>query len=270
MEARRNHRGSRQRRPVETRQLRLSAKAGRTIVSLLTLVHFQATVVPAQSVDEEVLSHSERAWVASKMYAVTCQHFAHWEGVPDLDLDDWYQKYLAKAMRANNRKEFSLASMEFLARLRNGHTVFYDSQLDEQYGDPLGFELAGLQGQWIVTRSRLEGLNVGEEVIGIDGETMDAFLDRQQRFIYGSSERIRERRLFFMEFLFPESFELVLKSGIRFPIDRKNQTLLQSEKRPTREPKILENGVFYLPIRSFGESRIRTGSDRANTASSRR
>lgn len=238
------------RRPMAAQYFRPKSEVAETIVGLLMPLLLLATPVGAQSLDAEVLSHSERGWVASKMYAVASHHFAHWEGVPDLDLDDWYQTYLAKAMSAKNRKEFSFASMEFIAGLRNGHSVFIDERLDEEFGRPLGFQLARLQGRWIVTASRLENLDVGEDVVGIDNETMDTFFDRQQRFIYGSSERIRERRLFFMEFLFPESFLLVLRSGIRFPIDPKNQTLLKSEAGSAPEPKTLKNGVVYLPIRS--------------------
>ena len=253
MNALRKHRGGSQRTPMETRQSRLFTGAARTILGLVVLALMPATVVLAQSIEEEVLPPSERAWVASKMYAVASQHFAHWEAVPDLDFDDWYQKYLAKAMSANNRKEFSLASMEFLARLRNGHTVFGDSRLQEEDRKPIGFGLERLQGKWIVTSSHLENLNLGEEVNGIDDETMDAFFDRQQRFVYGSSERTRERRLFNMGYLFPEVFTLVLKSGVRFPIDKKNQTLLPSEGRPAPDPRNLENGIVYFPIRSFAK-----------------
>ena len=233
--------------------MRPKSAVAKTTLGLFMLLLLSAMPVHSQSLDEEVLSPSERAWVASKMYAVASQHFAHWEGVPDLDLDAWYQTYLAKAMSARNRKEFSFASMEFIAGLRNGHSVLIDERLNEEFGRPLGFQLARLQGRWIVTASRLENLSVGEEVIGIDDETMDAFFDRQLRFVYGSSERIRERRLFFMEFLFPESFSLVLKSGMRFPIDTKNQTLLKSEGRPAPEPKTLQDGIVYLPIWSFSK-----------------
>jgi len=130
-----------------------------TIIALLLCGILPPTAsVSAQDPEATELRPSERAWIASKICAVTSQNFAHWEGVPELDFDAWYREYLSKAIQAEDRREFSLASMEFIAGLRNGHSNFYDQWLRREFGHPLGFSLKPINDRWIVTDSRLSGL----------------------------------------------------------------------------------------------------------------
>ena len=55
---------------------------------------------PARERNADSLSAAERAFVASKLYSWVQLHFAHREGVPDLDLDRRYREYLAEALAA--------------------------------------------------------------------------------------------------------------------------------------------------------------------------
>ncbi len=216
-------------------------------------IQFPLAVCNAEESGSRDPTPAERAWIASKLYASASHYFAHGEGVPQLNLDDWYRSYLAKAMRAVDRREFSLASMEFVAGLRNGHSQFDDEWLRAEFGRPLGFSLTPIGGQWIVTDSRLEDLGVGEEIVGIDGETFDEFFHRQKRYIGASSESERVQRLFYMPHLFPESFDLVLESGNRRNINRNTQTLKERSGQSLPQPGSLGNGIVYLPIRSFSK-----------------
>lgn len=47
--------------------------------------------------------------------------------LPDLDLDIPYRSYLDKALANDDRRQFDFATMEFVARLHNGHTLFSDT-----------------------------------------------------------------------------------------------------------------------------------------------
>src|SRR6476659_4965067 len=72
----------------------------------------------------------ERMWVASKIYASIPVYFAHWQGVGEFDLDAVYREYLKAAVAAESRWDFDLLTLEFLARLKNGHTDFSDRFLN--------------------------------------------------------------------------------------------------------------------------------------------
>ena len=75
---------------------------------------------------------------ASRIYSLVQQYFAHWEGVPRADFEAAYRAYVDRAVRADSGKVFTLATLRFFATLKNGHTQFFDTQLD---GRPLKFRL---------------------------------------------------------------------------------------------------------------------------------
>jgi hypothetical protein len=79
------------------------------------------------------LSLGERVFIASKIYSLIPTFFAHWKGT-DLDLDAAYRAYLNKILSSNDRRQFDLATMEFVAKLRNGHTGFWDPWFIDHYG----------------------------------------------------------------------------------------------------------------------------------------
>ncbi len=216
-------------------------------------IHLPLAICYAQELEFRDPTPSERAWIGSKLYEAASRHFAHWEDVPDLDLDVWYRKYLDNAMEAKGRREFSLASMEFVAGLRNGHSSFYDQWLSKKFGGSPGFSLRMISDRWIITASRLAGIVVGDEVVGIDDETFDEFFERQKRYIAASSESARRRQLFWMSYLFPESFDLVFASGMRRSVNRMTQELQDRAHQASPEPRLVGNGIAYLPIRSFSE-----------------
>src|SRR2546422_989095 len=77
-----------------------------------------------------VLDVTDRVVVASKIFALVQQHFAHWEGATPAEVEAAYRQYISDAIRADARHEFDRASLRFVARLRNGHTQFFDNEAD--------------------------------------------------------------------------------------------------------------------------------------------
>src|SRR5262249_18841474 len=96
--------------------------------------------------DKTDLSPSERGFVRSRIYAAIQTYFARRTGVPDLDLDAAYKAYLDRGLGAKDRREFDLATLEFIAQLRNKHTQFDDQWLRQRYGQPLGFGALPVEG----------------------------------------------------------------------------------------------------------------------------
>ena len=72
------------------------------------------------------------------------------KGVPDPSLDVSYKNCLPTVLATDDRREFDLATMEFVAELRNGHTFFWDAWLDQNNQQPFGFCAAPLDGYWVV------------------------------------------------------------------------------------------------------------------------
>lgn len=205
----------------------------------------------AQSQEPDTLPLEERVWIASKIYSAVQVYFAHWEAVAELDLDVAYRRYLETATASADRKDFDLATMEFFAQLRNGHSDFNDRWLWRVYGAPLGFSLRFVGGLWVVNESRLASLAVGDVVARIDGRPADEFLTDLLRYISASSDEARRTKLFWRPFLFPQEFTLGLADGREVTIRRGAQELTQQQTRVLEE-RTLGSGLPYLRIPSFG------------------
>lgn len=206
----------------------------------------------AQTEDADTVSLAERVWMASKIYSSVQIYFAHWEGVPELDLEAAYRRYLDLATASAERKAFDLATMEFFAWLRNGHSDFNDPWLWQRYGQHLGFSLHHLDGAWVVDQSRLRSLAVGDVVERIDGIRADEFLADLMRYVSASSDEARRTKLFWRPFLFPAEFRLSLADGRDVTIRRGRQDYATAPRREM-ESRLLTGGIPYLYIPSFGD-----------------
>src|SRR5258708_14882519 len=138
------------------------------ITLIIALPVFYCGGVRGQQGDQD-LSAPERVYVASKIYSSIQIYFAHKSGIADLDFEAAYKSYLDKAMGTKGRREFDLATLEFVAKLRNKHTQFDDVWLRRKYGQPLGFWVLPLEGKWVVISARDNGLRRGEVARGSAG-----------------------------------------------------------------------------------------------------
>lgn len=129
----------------------------RTIAVLILCTVTTDIHCPAQTAEDKV-SLQERVWIACQIYSLTNTYFAHWRGARELDLDAEFQAYLNSVIATDDRHSFDLASLEFLAKLKNGHTGFRDSWLTDHYGQVLGFYAYPIDGSWVVTSSSISGL----------------------------------------------------------------------------------------------------------------
>lgn len=207
---------------------------------------------------DENLGAADRAWIASRIYRAIELNFGHWDDVPDYDLQVEYREYLERAMDASNRKDFSLATQEFVAGLGNSHTYFSDRALYTDAGPPHGYNVRYLQGEWVVTRSRRPGLSAGDVIVTVDGESVDAFYERNRRYLNASTERFARRRLFFwnQRHLWPETYTLGLSDGTRVLIS--GPVPSSGSSRPVVEGRWLEPGrVAYIRVGSWNDQEYR-------------
>lgn len=174
----------------------------------------------AAAPDDGKIALADRVLIASQVYAAIPIYFAHWKGVPNLDLDAEYKACLKAILATDDRREFDVAMMEFVAKLSNGHTWFGDWWLRNTRGQAFGFFAHPIDGRWAVTETSIADLHIGDVIETIDGEPIGAFYRRFRKYLFASDERWRERDLFESPFFFPSAFDLTLDNGRTIHIAR--------------------------------------------------
>jgi carboxyl-terminal processing protease len=222
---------------------------------LVATVVASALIAPSHLVAQQPadqLSVVDRVVVATRIYATIQQYFAHWDGVPRAEVEAAYRQYVDGAVRAAARKDFDLATLRFIAKLRNGHTQFFDSQLD---GRPLKFRLLPIDGQWVVVNTQNRQLLRGAVVRSLDGKPVDDFVRERAQYVAASNDRLALTHVFSYPGLFPERVSVGLQNGDVVVVDRavriearETSTSPASEGRWLREAR-----TAYIRVSSFGD-----------------
>jgi len=209
----------------------------------------------AQSRDETRLALEERVYIASKIYSLIPVFFAHWKGVPDLDLEAAYKQYLAQALATDGRREFDLATLEFVAKLHNGHTQFWDPWFADQ-ARPKLFGARYLDGRWVATWSDHPGIKTGDVIAAIDRQPIEQFYEEHGKYFPGSSESQVRSRLFDWGFFFPRKFTVTLQDGREVQIERKRDPSANLPEKTTEGRWLDEPALAYIKIPSFDDPKF--------------
>jgi len=185
---------------------------------------------------------------ASRIYHVISTFFP---GLSQDKFDSDYQQYLAVILRSESRKDFDLASMEFVANLHDGHSWFYDKWLDSSYGQAVGFLAYPLGGKWTVVRSNLASLHVGDVITALDGTPMAEFFSNNRRYVSASSDRDAGVSFFDTPAIFPGRFKVTLGDGRTIAIDRQNDTKTSPPAAKTEGKWLVEKSVAYIKVPTF-------------------
>jgi len=220
------------------------------VLALVVLAPAGTPARPAAPPASATLALADRVVMASQIYAAVQMYFGHWKGVPDLDFDKEYARYVQAMTASDSRRDFDLASMELLAALQNGHSGFGDKWLRDEFGQMPGFYAYPIDDEWVITRSSRAELPVGEVITAIDGEPFEAFYQRNRKYVSASDERWKQRSFFERTFLFPESFTVTLKGGRKVGVTRKG-----AFQWPGADVKTIQtsqkDGVAILRIPAF-------------------
>ena len=208
---------------------------------------------PADSPGSATISLSDRIVIASQIYSAVQMYFGHWKGVPNLDLDKEYPHYIQQVIASDRRRDFDLASMEFLGTLQNGHSGWGDRWLRDIFGQMIGFYAYPIGGEWVVTRSSIAELPVGEIITTINDEPFDAFYQRNRKYVPASDERWRQRSFFEHTYLFPASFTVTLKSGPKVSITRRGEFQSAGEEFHSIQTS-QQDGVAIIRVPAFAPS----------------
>ena len=224
-------------------------------MSLVFRTAFFSFVLACAATAQEILPLTERAWMAGKIYSSAVQYFAHWQDVPDLDVDAAYRRYLDQVLTSGDRRAFARSTMEFLAAFRNSHTTLIDQSLIKTNGG-LPFTAGYVGETWIVLESWTDGLKRGDVIESIDGEPFEQLFVRMRRFIPASTQGWARHALFARmgemaayAHLLPDRFVLGLNGSRNVSIDR---GAMAASKLSGTEGRWLEAGkLAYIRIPSF-------------------
>jgi carboxyl-terminal processing protease len=203
----------------------------------------------AQTAD---LGVTDRVVIASKIYALVQQYFAHWDAAPRPEVEAAYREYIDNAVRAEDRRGFDLATMRFIAKLRNGHTQFFDSQLD---GRPVKFRLLEVDHEWVVVTSQDSRLPPGTVVRSLDGNSVEDFVRERVQYVAASNDRLARTHVFSYPGLFPERVAVGLLNGNVVVVDRaaRADAVETSTARVSEGRWLSEGQLAYIRIPAFGD-----------------
>jgi len=222
----------------------------KVLAAVLILTAMAGEKEIASGAEQATLSVSQRAWIASRIYAAVQTYFGHWQGAPGLDFDEAYRAYLDQILASSDRRAFDLASMALIARLGNGHSGFGDRWLRETFGQPLGFAARPIEGKWMVTASEVGGLKPGDVLAKIDGKPFEEFAGSRENYVSASDERWRHRALFEDPYLFPPAFALELADGRKVSLMRRGAFRWPGEDE--KETTFREEGdILIVRVPSF-------------------
>jgi carboxyl-terminal processing protease len=223
---------------------------------ILFLLPFVTALALAQANDSAKLSVEDRALTASKVDSLAQGYFFSVKDLPTSGLDASYKPYLRTALAFDDRRQFDMATIEFVAQLHNGHTFFWDSELDK-INQPLGFYAAPLDGYWVVQSSYVPTLKPGDIIASIDTTPTEAFFQQKQRYISASSIAAQRNNLFLFPYLFPEQFTLTLDGGRKVAIDRER---FKDPGQKTDGRWLKPGATAYIRIPAFNNPRFEQGA----------
>jgi len=215
-------------------------------ILLLALGAIRQSRIQAQATER--LSLQERVLVTSKIYRIVSTFFPH---LSQEKFDAQYADYLSQILRSDDRHEFDLSSMAFIASLHDGHSWFYDEWLEKNYGQPVGFVAYPIDGKWVVVRSLLDTVRPGDVITRIDNNAIEDFYAANRKYVSASSDRDSGVSFFDTPPIFPERFTLTLGDGRQVTIDRAHDKKRPAEPEETEGRWLTPGAVAYIRVRSF-------------------
>lgn len=199
-------------------------------------------------VDDPVVAG--RVAVAGRIHELIQQYFAHWEGAPREDVERAYKEYVTRLSRASDRQAFDLATLRFIAALRNGHTQFIDDRAD---GRPLKFRLLEIEDRWVVVASQTSVLPNGTIVSTIGGRPVADVVRDLAQYVAASNDRLARTHVFSYPMLFPERIAVGVAAGNVIVVDRSVKPDAPISFSSASEGRwLVESRIACIRVPSFG------------------
>jgi len=223
------------------------------------------------------LSANEKIYGLSKFWQEVNYNFVYLDKVDREQWDSMYQQLLTDVQDTENDYEYYRLLQQFCATLKDGHTNIYfpkaiqDSLYNTYFGEYRLF-LTNIDGKAIITRvnqSKKEEIPIGTEVVKVNGQPTETYLQEQVLpYISSSTDYILRDLAISRLFEAPKgtSFDVELKlpDGTTTSLQLTHTETSEQEVYPPFEEQELlefqwlEDGIAYVALNSFGNSRINT------------
>lgn len=189
------------------------------------------------------------------------RHFYPYFDVVNADWEKVLPKYLEMAYEDKDEGDFYITLRKLVAELKDGHGRVNWSKDRDYYFPPIVIDY--VENKFVVSKIRIDGLpgvELGDEIVEIDGEAIDQRVDELKSLISGASEQWIIKIIVNTELLRgKENSQIMLKlrkqsgeiSEVRMKRDLPYQQLGEAGHYPENRPdKIIEikPGIMYIDL----------------------
>ncbi len=225
---------------------------------------------------------AERIAGLSRLWSAAREGFVWFDHVPDLDWDAAYLAAIPKVIAAADTEAYYRELMRFVALLQDGHSNAYPPDvIQERFYSRPGLRTARVEGKVIVTQVRdralmTHGVEVGDELVTIDGEPVDLFAQREiAPFQSSSTVQDRELRTYTYSLLSGPAdrsvhLGLAHADGKRYKVEARRSGYAAVKAPVSRPFELRSDGVAVLRVPQFvddaGLKQLRENADVAQSA----
>lgn len=219
------------------------------------------------------LTAAERVFGLVQFWTEAKYNFAYFDQVPDLNWDAELQRFLPLVQEAADDVEYYRLLEQFCALLQDGHTNVYPPMHVNAAFDRPQLQIELVEGKPVVVNHSLkigDKVPLGSTITSVEGLAVEAHLQANVfPYISIGSPQVK-KRWGAHDLLKGPSGEDVTFQFITLEGDSRTLTLnrnrnssdfawaVPAPNRPLTEFKILEGGIGYLVLNSFGSNRAAT------------
>lgn len=192
-------------------------------------------------------------------YWNTIEYFFPYKYQTDLNWNEVLIQMIPTFLSSKNELEYHLAMLELIVNLNDSHAWFKTDLLDDYFGKkfiPAKYQIinnsAIITGFYNDSLAKLNNLKIGDEIISIDGITIEQYLEENNKYLRGSNKPAKAAYAFDKIFNgSTDSIEIeIIKQNTLFTKKIGRYTFEDfNYKRPKREKwKILENKIGYVNL----------------------
>ncbi|TDS16725.1 C-terminal processing protease CtpA/Prc [Maribacter caenipelagi] len=192
-------------------------------------------------------------------YWNTIEYFFPYKYQTDLNWNEVLIQMIPTFLNSKNELDYHLAILELIVNLNDSHAWFKTDLLDDYFGKkfiPAKYQIinnsAIITGCYNDSLAKLNNLKIGDEIISIDGITIEQYLEENNKYLKGSNKPAKAAYAF--DKIFNGSTD-----SIEIEIIKQNKLFTKkigryafedfNYKRPKREKwKILENKIGYVNL----------------------
>lgn len=214
------------------------------------------------------LPAEQRVAGLSRLWSEAKYNFANFDLVPGLDWDALYLETLPKVMDATDTLAYYKELTKFFAKLQDGHTNVYapDELADQLYARP-AMRVHMIEGRVLVSQVTagapgVEGVQAGDEIVSINGQSVQAFAQAHvDPYVSASTPQDRRVRTYGYELLMGQAGES-LRLGLQRPdgttaeavitrLSSAQRKTLKSSGTPALQWQMLPGRVAWVSLNSF-------------------